>query len=98
MKRPCLVCGTPSNNSRCATHTMPRHRETQRAYNKRGWRKASAYVRAMQPYCSRCGSEWDLTADHVVPLARGGEEVPSLDGIDVLCRRCNSAKKHGGVG
>ncbi|HWU23253.1 MAG TPA: HNH endonuclease [Nocardioides sp.] len=32
----------------------------------------------------------DLTADHVVPKARGGSDDP--ENIQVLCRGCNSRK------
>ncbi|MFE6489697.1 HNH endonuclease [Streptomyces sp. NPDC057757] len=32
----------------------------------------------------------DLTADHVVPLARGGSSTP--ENTRVLCRSCNSRK------
>jgi 5-methylcytosine-specific restriction endonuclease McrA len=36
-----------------------------------------------------CSATTDLTADHVIPVARGGTN----DGPrQVLCRRCNSAK------
>jgi len=32
----------------------------------------------------------DLTADHIVPKARGGSDDPS--NVQVLCRRCNTRK------
>jgi 5-methylcytosine-specific restriction endonuclease McrA len=44
---------------------------------------------AQQPWCSLCGAADDLTADHVVPLAVGGDPLGRLR---VLCRRCNSGR------
>ena len=46
--------------------------------------------------CSRClhpGSEDNpLTADHRIAMARGGNRLPEVNELEVLCRRCNSAK------
>jgi 5-methylcytosine-specific restriction endonuclease McrA len=55
------------------------------------WQKLSRQARTMQPYCSRCGSQRDLTADHILSLAHGGQNI--LENIMVLCRSCNSSKK-----
>jgi 5-methylcytosine-specific restriction endonuclease McrA len=41
--------------------------------------------------CSYCGKRSDdLTADHIIPLSRGGTHT--LDNIVVVCRSCNSRK------
>jgi len=40
--------------------------------------------------CNRCGSEKDLTVDHIIPLAKGGSN--DLSNFQTLCRRCNSRK------
>lgn len=46
-------------------------------------------VVAASPICERCQATEDLTADHVLPLARGGTNE---DERQTLCRRCNSRK------
>lgn len=40
--------------------------------------------------CLACGEQKPLTADHIVPLSRGGSN--SIDNIQPLCHRCNSIK------
>lgn len=40
--------------------------------------------------CEGCGAVDDLTADHVVPISRGGRNDRS--NLQVLCRSCNSRK------
>jgi len=93
MKRPCLTCGAPAEGARCLRHTVPRAPRPGRLYATHAWQKASKAQREAVPFCERCGSAWDLTADHVVPLARGGAPIPEPGGLVTLCRRCNSAKR-----
>jgi 5-methylcytosine-specific restriction endonuclease McrA len=85
------VFATGRGGSYCAEH-QPARKRKHSPYNY-AWRKASENARRLQPWCTRCGSVEDLTADHVVPLNRGGELVPEASWIIVLCRSCNSAKK-----
>lgn len=40
--------------------------------------------------CARCGSEEELTADHVRPFSRGGPTVPR--NLQLLCHSCNASK------
>lgn len=40
--------------------------------------------------CVRCGSEEELTVDHVQPFSRGGLTVPR--NLQLLCKSCNSSK------
>lgn len=46
--------------------------------------------------CLDCGhpgtTNNPLTADHIWPVALGGPPYPPLDGLQTLCRTCNSAK------
>lgn len=41
--------------------------------------------------CVGCGSRDNITADHVIPLSRGG--IHSEGNLQPLCSRCNSSKK-----
>ena len=99
MKRfnsPCLYCGVVSRGSTCrqCTAVIQSHDINRQIRNKQydyKWQKLSRYARTIQPYCSRCGSQRDLTADHILSLAQGGQNT--LDNIMVLCRSCNSSKK-----
>ena len=98
VQRPCISCGvlTPGTTRcpRCAAAhqaktSKRRGTTTARGYGSLWQIKAKALI-ATQPWCSNCGSESDLTVDHIVPrVAGGGDEVSNLQ---VLCRRCNSAK------
>lgn len=40
--------------------------------------------------CLQCGSTHKLTADHIVPISRGGKTV--RENLQCLCQRCNSSK------
>ena len=40
--------------------------------------------------CARCGSDEDLTKDHITPICQGGKTTSS--NIQPLCRSCNSKK------
>ena len=41
--------------------------------------------------CSACGSNENITLDHIVPLSRGGRH--SVGNLQPLCKSCNSSKK-----
>ena len=41
--------------------------------------------------CRGCGTTKEITADHIVPLSRGGRH--SIGNLQPLCRQCNSSKK-----
>ncbi len=45
--------------------------------------------------CQSCGKtklETKLTIDHIIPLARGGQN--DISNLQSLCRPCNQQKKH----
>ncbi len=81
--RRCLDCGTLSRGTRCPSCTA--HRRVVRNAD----RPIARAVIAASPVCARCGATEDLTADHVVPLARGGTNHGPRA---TLCRPCNSSK------
>lgn len=45
---------------------------------------------ATNPKCQKCGTNDNLSLDHVVPLACGGRN--DIDNMQVLCGTCNSSK------
>jgi 5-methylcytosine-specific restriction endonuclease McrA len=53
-------------------------------------------MRGDQPWCSKCGTQGShrnpLTLDHLNPLGVGGELLPGEEGLQVLCRRCNTSE------
>src|SRR5262245_10158920 len=103
--RPCTVPGCPHlvrGASRCPDHAIevcprrsrPDHRSHAQTTTARGystlWRRLVALAIAHHPACMICGSDQDLTGDHIVPLSKGG--TSTAENIRVLCRRCNSRK------
>lgn len=46
--------------------------------------------------CKNCGSDQDLTIDHVKPLSKGGKNRAS--NMQTLCNACNLAKGNGSLG
>jgi 5-methylcytosine-specific restriction endonuclease McrA len=57
---------------------------------KRLWRKQ---IREKWKYkCAYCGSEENLTIDHVLPQSRGGKDV--TENMICCCHSCNQSKGH----
>jgi 5-methylcytosine-specific restriction endonuclease McrA len=85
--------GTPC--ALCATATPRRHKSknTRRPgqYDYQ-WQKVRAEAIRLQPYCLFCGTDKDLTGDHIIPLKEGGTNV--LDNVRVLCRSCNTRREN----
>ena len=101
----CPDCGTvftrDNDNARCAecrppdTRDIPNRRGTtaEQGYNER-WNRLSRRARALQPFCTDCGSPDDLTADHTEQAWQrydAGKTI-RLQDIDVVCRTCNSER------
>ena len=42
--------------------------------------------------CTKCGSQQDLHFDHVIPYSKGGSSLLA-DNIQLLCSKCNIAKR-----
>ena len=102
LMRPCVECGEPAEDTRCAEHTVshravtrtPESRPSRRAGYTTAWDRLSKRARRLQPFCSDCGTRDDLTADHSPEAWRrhdAGKPVRLCD-IDVVCRRCNSRR------
>jgi 5-methylcytosine-specific restriction endonuclease McrA len=41
-------------------------------------------------YCEYCGATENLTMDHIIPIARGGQHT--LSNLTVACQKCNCSK------
>lgn len=53
--------------------------------------KLKAQVHEKYNYqCVSCGTNKDLSCDHIVPESKGGET--ELDNLQTMCRSCNSSK------
>lgn len=75
-----------------ATPRPPRGRNSRRDGYTTSWELVSKKARRMQPYCSDCGREENLTADHL-PSAwdRYHQGLPiQLIDVDVVCNACNT--------
>jgi 5-methylcytosine-specific restriction endonuclease McrA len=96
--RPCLECGAPTDGPRCAEHRI----DTRSAYNSSGYQQARlelvtqgviAILSGEPLECELCHRPLaaidDLSADHVEPLAGGGDAGGKLR---LVHRRCNSKR------
>lgn len=65
-----------------------------RPYMQRSWRRLSKMARDRQPFCSDCGSPYNLTADHSPEAWRRHDRglAIRLEDIDVVCARCNAER------
>lgn len=45
-------------------------------------------LRQHRPWCEACGSQNDLTVDHIVPRSLGGTD--DIGNLRVLCRNCHN--------
>jgi 5-methylcytosine-specific restriction endonuclease McrA len=100
--KPCLDCGALSDQSRCPGHraAVERGRKQRPTNTTRDWaerqRRAFAVAAHRQvngDWCPGYGVQShpssDLTADHIVSVAKGGDPNGPLQ---VLCRSCNGRK------
>ena len=93
----CLGCGTicqprPNQDGRCDRCYLmgQRLRNVVRHHYTGQWPTIRKALLAARPWCQACQATADLTVDHIVPVSRGGTHEGH--NLQVLCRRCNSAK------
>lgn len=98
--KPCLEagCGELSDGPRCDEHrpsatALRVGSPYERGYDQR-WRRLSERARRLQPWCSDCGTDDDLTSDHLPSAwARRAAGLPlRLRDVEVVCRDCNAAR------
>ncbi|NKY35436.1 HNH endonuclease [Nocardia speluncae] len=90
--KPCLVCGELSKESRCSEHRIVKTSNRVVKTDSTRWKKLSAKLRKLQPWCTECGATNDLCADHIIPVSERPELVYATENIQILCRRCNGRK------
>lgn len=65
--------------------------KSRRGMSNEAWRELREQIYKRDGYeCQYCGSDDDLTCDHILPLVRGGTNDP--DNLTTACRICNSSK------
>lgn len=97
--RPCLVCGDPSEDTRCPDHAPASWSHRVGSARARGystaWDKLSRRARKLQPFCTDCGSTDDLQLDHTEwtwQRIDAGKVVRLKDTGGVVCGPCNRAR------
>lgn len=101
IRKPCIDCGIPVEGTRCMdcaaakdrSYTRPpRGRNSRRDGYTTKWEIVSKKARRIQPWCSDCGREDNLHADHL-PSAwdryHRGLPIQLVD-VDVVCSACNT--------
>ena len=104
MKKPCLDCGIPSPQSRCASCSEkrlianpPRFRgtTTQRGYGAE-WQRVRRLIldrdRWICYLCNKKLSGSDATVDHIIPLSINKDLGLDPSNLAACCRSCNSKK------
>ncbi|WP_311210900.1 MULTISPECIES: HNH endonuclease [unclassified Aeromicrobium] len=60
--------------------------------NTAAWKRARKATMERDGHrCVACGSEDDLTVDHIIPIIKGGEPTDESN-LRTLCRPCNLRK------
>jgi 5-methylcytosine-specific restriction endonuclease McrA len=90
LPRSCLGCGTKiPSGSRCP-RCARKAKTASRGYGA-AWQRLARQAIRERPWCVDCGATADLTADHVVPIALGGQRLDPAN-VAVRCRSCNSRR------
>jgi 5-methylcytosine-specific restriction endonuclease McrA len=103
-KRSCSFPGCPvsvTSGSRCQAHggsIAKRLLSSTQGGRGYGWQRIVHDAIRLQPWCTWRGRpecQWagdveQLTGDHIIPRAHGGQSIP--ENCRVLCRSCNSRR------
>lgn len=57
----------------------------------RRWKELSARIIERDQVCAVCGTDQDMTTDHVIPISKGGA-MWDEDNLVAMCRTHNSQK------
>lgn len=90
--KPCLDCGELTPDSRCPEHDTRPPRASRAAGYDTAHDKMSRRARAIQPWCTTCGTEDDLQLDHSPETWKRKAEGKPLrlsDYRGVYCGDCN---------
>ena len=80
----------PEQNAQNFNNRRARILQAGGSFTSREWKKLCKHYHHTCLCCGRHEPEIKLTADHVVPLSKGGTN--SIDNIQPLCQSCNSSK------
>jgi 5-methylcytosine-specific restriction protein A len=99
VKRPCLVCGVPSDGSRCLAHQVSGWSAWRPAGDNgygSAWERIRRVVLEEQPICAVCGIRPSEEVDHIIAKSLGGsDDRGNLRGICTLDHRQRSASQGG---
>ncbi|WP_281711780.1 hypothetical protein [Dermacoccus nishinomiyaensis] len=93
--QPCLACGELSDQPRCEQHRATASQRRTLTFRQRGydaqWDRVSREARRRQPWCSDCGGDGDLTADHTPEAWRRKAQglAVRVEDVEVVCGPCN---------
>lgn len=94
MSRPCLSCGAICQATRCPTCARAHDRTRRPSPAARGYdaeyRRNRARLLADHPLCAICGTRPATTADHIIPVSRGGGS--DLSNLRPACAADNAAR------
>lgn len=77
----------PEQGAVYANRRRAKERAAGPSYTLEEWKKL---LEKYDGKCLKCGTKENISADHVVPLSRGGSGT--IDNIQPLCKSCNSSK------
>lgn len=84
---------TNNPEARKISVSMSSHkRRAQKRINKVSHIRKEFYVELYSSACVACGTHENITADHIIPLSRGGAD--SENNLQPLCGSCNSSKSN----